>query len=98
MRRHLSDVRETVWRLDYLAGPPVRQRDLWHAGSERVFETVVTRVCVGGLTRLVILATKNHEVVIGMRGQPQIVIGLGRVPKEGVRDGPPRNPTRDHVG
>ena len=55
---------------------------------QRPLEPVVTRLRVGGLAGLVILAAEDDEVVVAMRLDPQVVIRIGGVPEQRVGDAP----------
>ena len=62
------------------------------------FEPVVTRAGVVGLAGLVILAAEDDEVVIRLRLDPQVVIGIRGVPEQRVGHLPFRRAPADDVG
>src|SRR5206468_13117689 len=66
-RGGLADIGQAVWCFDHLPRPPMREVDAGHDRGERGGQTLVARVGVGRLSRLVILAAENHHVVIAMR-------------------------------
>ena len=84
---HLSDVRETVWGLDHLPGPSMRELDVGEHARERLFQTPIAGVRICYLPCLVILTAEDHDVVVAMRLESEIVIGIRGVPEERVSDG-----------
>ena len=65
--------------------------------AEGALETVVARGRVRHLSGLVILAAEDHHVVIAVRFDSQVVIGIGGVPEERIGNLAPRHAAGDDV-
>jgi len=84
--RGFADVGEPVICLDHLARPSVGERE---PGQQRVRHRLERRVARAGvihLTGLVILAAQNGEVIPRPPLDAQVVVRVGRVPVQSLRD------------
>ena len=76
----------------------MRQVDSRDYLRQRLFEPFVTGVRVVGLAGLVILAAEDDEVVVRMRVDPQVVIGIRGVPEQSIGHLALRRAPGDDVG
>ena len=77
-------IRQSVRRLDDLSRPPMRDLDAADHRAQRPLEPLEAGLRVGRLTGLVIFAAEDHEVVIAMRLDAEVVIRIGGVPEQRV--------------
>ncbi len=97
MVSHPADVRQAIGRLDDLPRPSVAQGD---RRQHRRHGRLEARIAVAGirfLTGLVIFAAENHQIVIPMWLDAQVVIRTRRVPEQRVRHHAFCHPSGDDV-
>src|SRR5215210_3260508 len=99
------DVGHVVDWLHHLTRPPILHGlDHWKALAGPLFEALETLFSICCLTRFVVLATDDQDVVIELTSSAvltllysDVVIGIRRIPIECMRYGPLWNPRTDDV-